>query len=81
MRSVEGSAVEVLSPLIIDMELDGEKVLQEVCKVICFTHGNIHVSVLFSHIVPASPSFFFFFPDLSYALKELNTRYVFKRIR
>ena len=25
--------------------------------------------------------FFFFFPDLSYALKDLNTRYVFKRIR
>ena len=56
MRSVEGSAVDVLSPLIIDMELDGEKVLQEVCKVICFTHGNIHVSVLFSQIIPPSPS-------------------------
>ena len=23
---------------------------------ICFTHGNIHVSVLFSHIIPPSPS-------------------------
>ena len=56
VRSVEGSAVDVLSPLIIDMELDGEKVLQEVCKVICFTHGNIHVSVLFSQIIPPSPS-------------------------
>ena len=28
----------------------------ELGLIVCFTYGNIHVSVLFSHIVPPSPS-------------------------
>ena len=28
----------------------------ELALVICFTYGNTHVSMLFSHIIPASPS-------------------------
>ena len=28
----------------------------ELALVICFTYGNIHVSMLFSHIIPPSPS-------------------------